>query len=238
MKVRKIEIIKSLGAFITAVAGVLVLIYIAFFSAVMNDSFLEKVNIRIGTHEKLGMSEEDLGKVARSMIYFTKGESDVLQVRVTMNGVERDFYNEKELLHIEDVRDLVREVRIFITVCGIVFVTGSIWAIWSKNVHKLAKGFLVGLGLVIILAAVVGVIAVIDMQAVIYGFHNLFFDNDLWLLDSRTDMVIWLFSHEMYGSAIARIGMWLACLLVPFTVASVIAIKKHRKCIGKETAEV
>ena len=238
MKVRKIEIIKSLGAFITAVAGVLVLIYIAFFSAVMNDSFLEKVNIRIGTHEKLGMSEEDLGKVARSMIYFTKGESDVLQVRVTMNGVERDFYNEKELLHIEDVRDLVREVRIFITVCGIVFVTGSIWAIWSKNVHKLAKGFLVGLGLVIVLAAVVGVIAVIDMQAVIYGFHNLFFDNDLWLLDSRTDMVIWLFSHEMYGSAIARIGMWLACLLVPFTVASVIVIKKHRKCIGKENAEV
>ena len=204
----------------------------------MNDSFLEEVNIKIGTHEKLGMSEEDLGRVARSMIYFTKGEVDVLQLTVTMNGEEREFYNEKELLHIEDVRNLVREVRIFIAVCGILCVIGSVWAIWSKNTDKLAKGFLAALGLVIILAAVVGVAAAIDMNAVINGFHELFVDNDLWMLSRRTDMVVWLFSHEMYGSAIARIGTRLACLLVPFTVASVFIIKKHGKCVRKENAEV
>ena len=126
MKKTIIKIIKNIGALITAMAGVLVIIYFAFFGAVMNDSFLADVNLEIGIHEKLEMSEEDLIAVAESMVYYTKGEVDTLQVRVTMGGVERDFYNERELLHIEDVRDLVREVRIFIIGCGVVFVIGTV----------------------------------------------------------------------------------------------------------------
>lgn len=164
----------------------------------MNDSFLADVNLEIGIHEKLEMSEEDLITVAQSMVYYTKGEVDTLQVRVTMGGVERDFYNERELLHIEDVRDLVREVRIFIIGCGIVFVIGTVALICSRDVTKLAKGFLISLGIVAALAAVIGLLAVEDINAVINGFHYLFFDNDLWKMNSQRDMVVWLFTQDMY----------------------------------------
>ncbi len=233
MKERMMAMVKNFGALITALAGVLVILYIAFFGAVMNDSFLKDINIRIGTHEKLGMSEEDLGKVAQSMVYFTKGEADTLQVRVTMNGVERDFYNEKEILHIEDVRDLVRNVRIFIAVCGVVCIAGICVLAVTKDLQKLAKAFLVSLGIVAAVAAFVGILALVDIQAVIHGFHYMFFDNDLWLMDPRKDMVIWLFSEGMYGNAIARIGIWLAVLLVPFTLLSAWSIKRQHK-ISKE----
>lgn len=242
MKERLIKCFKNVGAVITAMAGMLLLIYIAFFGAVMNESFLRDVNIELGTHEKLGMSEEDLAKVAESMVYFTKGEQDTLQVQVTMNGVERGFYNEKEIAHIEDVRDLVRSVRVFIGCCAVVFLAGTIALFCSKDVVKLARGFLISLGLVIVLALVIGVVATNDMQAVIYGFHHIFFDNDLWLMNAQKDMVIWLFSHDMYGSAIARIGIWLAVLIIPFTVLSVLAVRKDsvrnkKESIGKRKDE-
>lgn len=237
MKKTIVKVIKNTGALITAMAGILVLLYFAFFGAVMNDSFLADVNLEIGIHEKLGMSEEDLIKVAQSMVYYTKGEVDTLQVRVTMDGVERDFYNERELLHIEDVRDLVREVRIFIIGCGVVFLIGTVVLACTGDLVRLAKGYLIGLGLVAALAVLIGGIASVDINAVINGFHEIFFDNDLWIMNSRRDMVVWLFTHEMYGSAIARIGMWLAALLVPFTALSVVAVKKERSRTEKKELE-
>ena len=237
MKERIFKIVKNTVAHITALAGVIMILYIAFFGAVMNDSFLKDINIKIGIHEKLGMSEEDLGKVAQSMVYFTKGESDTLQVRVTMWGTERDFYNEKEILHIEDVRDLVRSVRIFVAGCGVVCILGTIILACRKELLKLAYAYLNSLVIVAAAAAAIGLFAVEDMQAVINGFHYLFFDNDLWLMDGRKDMVVWLFTEEMYGSAIVRIGIWLGVLLVPFAGLSVWKIKKEKSYEKNGNAE-
>ena len=227
MKVQMSKIIKNTVSHITALAGVIVILYIAFFGEVMNDSFLKDINIKIGMHEKLGMSEEDLGKVAQSMVYFTKGETDTLQVRVTMWGTERDFYNEKEILHIEDVRNLVRNVRAFVLGCGVICILGTIILVCTKDLSKLAYAFLNSLIMVAGIAAVIGLLAVVDIQSVINGFHYLFFNNDLWKMDGRKDMVVWLFTEEMYGSAIARIGIWLGVLLVPFTGLSVWKIRRE-----------
>lgn len=242
MRERLVKCLKNTGALISAMAGMLLLIYIAFFGAVMNESFLRDVNIKLGTHEQLGMSEEDLAEVAETMVHFTKGETDTLQVWVTMDGVERGFYNEKEIAHIEDVRELVKSVRIFVGCCAAVCLVGVILLSYTKNVDKLAGGFLISLGLVVAAAIVVGIVAVNDMQAVIYGFHHLFFDNDLWLMNKEQDMVIWLFSHDMYGSAIIRIGIWLAVLIIPFTVLSVWTVRrtfvvKKKERNGKKTDE-
>lgn len=225
------------GGIVTAMAGVLLLIYIAFFSAVMQPDFLKDVNIKLGTHTKLGMSEEDLEKVVNSMVFFTTGKQDTLQVRVTMHGVERNFYNEKEIAHIEDVRELVQKVRVCMIVCGIVWTLGTITLCCLKEKARLARGFLVSLSIVLLASMVIAIVAVIDMQAVVNGFHYLFFDNDLWWLDYRTDMVVWLFSNDMYGDAVVRIGVWLTVLLVPFTVCSVWTVKRERTKNKKELTE-
>ena len=56
-------------------------------------------------------------------------------------------------------------------------------------------------------------------------------------MNSQRDMVVWLFTQDMYGSAIARIGIWLAALLVPFTALSVVVIKREHNRVKKEKAE-
>lgn len=213
---------------ITAMAGMLLLIYIAFFSAVMRPEFLKDVNVKLGIHTKLGMSEADLEQVVNSMVYFTTGRQDSLQVRVVMNGIEQNFYNEKEIAHIEDVRELVQKVRVCMVGCVVIFVSGVILLLYKKEAVRLAAGFLIDLGIVLLAALAVAIVAVIDMQAVVNGFHYLFFDNDLWWLDYKTDMVVWLFTNDMYGDAIVRIGIWLGGLLVPFTVLSVLAVRRQR----------
>lgn len=221
---------KILGI-MTALAGILMIIYISFFATVVKDSFLHETNRKLHIAEYLQMSEDDLDAVTTSMVSFVMGKQDALQVQVEMAGVERGFFNEKEIVHIEDVRDLIQNLRIFIIGCGIVFLAGTVY-LWKKQqLSYLAKGYFIGLLFVVGLAIVVGIFAVLDITMVINGFHYLFFDNDLWLMNPATDKVIYLFTEDMYLDAIIRIGGCLGALLLLVSIGAICMLIKSRKSL-------
>ena len=219
---------KILGI-ITALAGILIIIYISFFTTVVKDSFLHETNRKLHIAEYLQMSEEDLDSVTTSMVSFVMGKQDTLQVQVEMAGVERGFFNEKEIVHIEDVRDLISNLRIFITGCGIVFLAGTLYLWKKKQLPYLAKGYFIGLLFVIVLVMIVSILAIADITTVINGFHYLFFDNDLWIMNPATDKVIYLFTEDMYLDAIIRIGGCLGALLFVATVGVLVIFKKNNR---------
>uniref|UniRef100_UPI0040564481 TIGR01906 family membrane protein n=1 Tax=Agathobacter sp. TaxID=2021311 RepID=UPI0040564481 len=216
---------KILGI-ITALAGILIIIYISFFATVVKDSFLHETNRKLHIAEYLQMSEEDLEAVTTSMVSFVMGEQETLQVQVEMAGVERGFFNEKEIVHIGDVRDLISSLRMFITVCGIVFLVGTLYLWKNRQLPYLAKGYFIGLLFVAVLAMVVGILAVTDITMVINGFHYLFFDNDLWIMNPATDKVIYLFTEDMYLDAIIRIGGCLGILLLGAMAGALVILKR------------
>lgn len=219
---------KFLGI-ITALAGILIMIYISFFATVVKDSFLHETNRKLHIAEYLQMSEEDLDAVTTSMVSFVMGKKEELQVQVEMAGIERGFFNEKEIVHIEDVRDLIVNLRIFIIICSIIFCSGTFYLWKKKRLQDLAKGYFIGLFFVFVLALVIGILAVTDITMVINGFHYLFFDNDLWIMNPATDKVIYLFTEDMYFDAIIRIGGCLGILLLVATIGAVIILTKSRK---------
>lgn len=210
---------KILGI-ITALAGIFIIIYISFFTTVVKDSFLHETNRKLHIAEYLQMSEEDLDAVTTSMVSFVMGRQDTLQVQVEMAGVERGFFNEKEIVHIEDVRNLISGIRIFIMGCVIVFFAGTLYFWRKKQLFYLAKGYFVGLLFVIVLAMVVGILAVADITMVINGFHYLFFDNDLWIMNPATDKVVYLFTEDMYLDAVIRVGGCLGIVLFITTICA------------------
>lgn len=44
-------------------------------------------------------------------------------------------------------------------------------------------------------------------------FHQLFFTNDLWLLNPATDLMINLFPEAFFSHLVIRILLWFLCLL-------------------------
>jgi integral membrane protein (TIGR01906 family) len=75
----------------------------------------------------------------------------------------------------------------------------------------LARGYLGSLGLIVVLAAVVAVLCVIDFTQVFTTFHHIFFDNDLWILDPRKDNLINIMQEDVFSDAAMWIaGIWLA----------------------------
>ena len=223
------QIQSNLLGVLIALAGIFVIIYISFFSTVIKDSFLHETNRKFHIAEKLHMTDEDLDAVTTSMVSFVMGKNDVLQVEVTMEGIQRGFFNEKEIVHIEDVRDLIQNLHVFIVMCGVIFCIGTFY-LWRKGkLIYLAKGYFVGLLLILALVLLVGVFVITDITAVINGFHYLFFDNDLWIMNPMTDKVVYLFTEDMYLDAIIRIGSCLGGMLFITTIGATIILKKSKK---------
>lgn len=165
----------------------------------------------------------------RFVFIYRSGKKEELQVQVEMAGVELGFFNEKEIVHIEDVRDLITSLRIFITGCSIVFFIGTFYLWKKKRLQDLAKGYFVGLFFVLVLALVIGIFSLTDITMVINGFHYLFFDNDLWIMNPATDKVIYLFTEDMYFDAIIRIGGCLGTLLFVTTIGMIAILRKNNE---------
>lgn len=183
---------------ISALAGILLIILIAVNCIFIQDSFLNGTNERYKVHKNLSMSEEDLQQVVHAMISYVKGQADSPQVVVTIKDAEVEFFNQKELGHLADVQSLMRKLAVGAVILALVFIGGEVFLFMKKDYKYMVQGVF---GAWIILAAcviVVGIIAVIDIELVITGFHRLCFSNENWVLNPALDRSVWMFRTNMY----------------------------------------
>ena len=120
-------------------------------------------------------------------------------------GVDRDLFNEREVLHMIDVKGLIRGVSFwqqtsFYTMVGLAVVglavtgRGRTLQLFSRG---LFRGSVFALGLLIVL----GIGSLVGFEALFERFHFLSFSNDLWRLDPRRDYLIRIFPEGFFLSA-------------------------------------
>ena len=156
-----------------------------------------------------GISPEDLRQVALDLrSYFNSGD-EPLSVRTRMFGSERDLFNEKEVLHMYDVKRLLWGVYVACAVSAalLVVLTASGFARqWRAHVPVLARRALWGGGLTVGLLVAFGLVATVGFDALFLLFHRVSFANDFWQLDPRTDYLVLLFPQGFWFDA----TMWAA----------------------------
>ena len=72
----------------------------------------------------------------------------------------------------------------------------------------------------------------VDFNAAFIKFHEIFFDNDLWLLDLRTDVLIQMFPEEFFNEmAVAYLTWMLSSLVIPAlaALAGLIVTRRREK---------
>ena len=117
------RIYKIMGS-ISALAGILLLIYTAVCGFIINDSFLNHTNGKYNIYKKLSMTSKDLEKAVHGMISYVKGK---------------------------------------------------IFLIIKKEYDAIRKGIYMAWAILGILVGIIAVMAFIDINFVVTGFHRLFF---------------------------------------------------------------
>ena len=162
------------------------------------------------------MTMDDLLDVTDEMMAFLRGKRENLHVYTTMGGEYREFFNDREIAHMEDVRGLfigglwLRRIGILITLCfaALAYFWGRKSAERTEALKRLIpKSLCIGTGAVFAVAlALIGIIST-DFSKYFIVFHKIFFNNDLWVLDPRTDMLINIVPEGFFFDTAARIAL-------------------------------
>ena len=183
---------------------------------------------KLGTAEDIGISHDDAVRAMQVLLDYLKGKRDDIDLTVRRDGMEISFYNEKEYLHMIDVRALYRTAKLvgFIGAgAGLSFMILSL--IFAKDARKdILDGYILGNFIFFGILLALGLFAAIDFDTFWVSFHRVFFSNDLWLMDPYTDNMILLCEEEMFFDLVIRIA---ACSLIVIGAMLVTAVIWRKK---------
>ena len=180
------------------------------------------------TYAQVDMEPEDLHEVTRHMIRYMQGREPDLQILTTVGGEERYFFSEIEIRHMVDVHDLfavgmiLRNVLVvlFLLTLGLFLVRGRVWMRTLFRSWQIgAVAVLAGLG------ALVAAIA-INWQHAFVVFHEIFFDNDYWILDVNVDLLVNIVPYPFFIAVSVFIGVFFAAGLGLLFLGSTLALKR------------
>ena len=162
--------------------------------------------------EVTGIERAELDRSAREIVrYFEHSQSEeLLDIRVQRGDETIALFNQREILHMADVRDLFRLVY-RIHEFALVYVVAYIAAVylWSRerSMRRLAReGITAGIATVSILSlAAIGVL--LGFDALFEQFHLLSFSNDFWQLDPRTDRLVQMFPMGFWFDVTLAVGV-------------------------------
>ena len=126
--------------------------------------------------EETGFSDEELLEVAQGFIRY---------INTGQQGSEFEIFNDREIVHLEDVRDLVLvNYRLQEATLGFLIIFAIVGVIWRRKrfASFLARMLVRGSIFTIALLAVLGVVALVNFRWLFNAFHHLFFSGDSWIL--------------------------------------------------------
>jgi len=153
-----------------------------------------------------GLSEVELNKAAIGLIDYFNSDEEYISVTVVKDGEPFDLFNQQEVVHLKDVKGLVRMVnRLWLGTLIYVATYAGVCLFWQRRKHwrRLAWGLVGGSGIALGMMLAMGIgSTVLDFGQVFTQFHFIAFTNELWMLDPTKDYLIMLFPEKFWYDAI------------------------------------
>ena len=209
-----------------AASLVLFLLSVSILIPTFNMSFFKYQNKKNGTYEHVKMEENDLLEVTRHMLRYMSGKEKQLNIETNVNGEKRMFFSEREIMHMEDVKDLYSVCFVVRNVTFVLFAAVITLMIVKKKIKFFANcvkyACISSFSLIAVLIAVIA----FNFERAFEIFHKIFFNNDMWLLDLDTDLLINILPESFFIDIAVFIAAIFVGSLIAVTAASFISVKK------------
>ena len=159
--------------------------------------------------EKTSIELTNLRKIGKEIRTYFQNNDEYLSVETTINNQMRFLFNQREIYHMKDVKNLINFIDAIGLIIGCVFIIFSLILVfydhnWKETLLRLIllRG-LFSASLVILIS--ITFLAFFDYFFVL--FHEISFSNDLWILNPKTDYLIMLFPESFFRDATYAIGL-------------------------------
>lgn len=186
-------------------------------------------NFYVKSYEKNGVVDisnrtlEELDTITEDLFIYIKDKGD--------EKVLKPYFNDMEIEHMKDVKELFRKGYILKYLSLIISIIALFFSIKNKKwliEEGVFKGIFIWWGLM----ALLFLFTLLDFNKYFTYFHLIFFDNDLWLLDPNTDLLIQMLPEEFFISIFRRIVLFFSLSLAIIQIISYIIMKKEEDNSG------
>ncbi len=180
-----------------------------------------------------GINHDELRNVYQHLIDFYNLKVDSPQVTVSRGGEMIDIFSEKELIHLEDIKNLiqldymVQRIALIIMVVGVIVLLFLLKEKWRVLIKGLIWGSIITFGIMIALV----LWAAFGFEQLFLLFHFISFSNEFWILDPAKDYLIMLFPEQFFFDAalFGFIAVIIQSILIG--IAAYITLKVSRRSI-------
>ena len=194
--------------------------------------YYEKEYAKYGVLNDVHMEMDDLLDVTDEMMAYLRGSREDLHVPTIVDGQPREFFNDREIAHMEDVRGLflgglaLRRISLGLIVACVILLL-----LLKADIRRvLPKMICIGSALFFAVLAVLAGIISTDFNQYFIMFHHIFFNNDLWMLNPDTDLLINIVPEPFFMDTAARIAMtYGVSVLTVFAICFIILYYYRKK---------
>lgn len=199
------------------ISGILAIIFYNCFNLNFYKSFYQKENLA----PKIGTTYEELIKNTTNLL-------DYLNHKAILN---LDWYTDKDILHMQDVRTLYSlsyKTMIFLIVVFTISTILLIILCKKRTIFYITNTFNKVLLAFIIVIGILSCIISYNFTSFWIKFHQLLFSNDLWLLSPDESNLIQMVPEEFFISLITTIILHIFILFISLFILNTV-VKKRMK---------
>ena len=148
------------------------------------------------------LAELDLEKIATGLISYFNSDEEYISHTVMKGGEPFELFNEKEVIHLKDVKGLIW-LDYWVLLGTLIYALGYalVSLLWRKDWRRLAWGVVGGGGITLALMLALGLGTLLGFDQLFWQFHLISFANELWQLDPTKDYLIMLFPQGFWYDA-------------------------------------
>lgn len=173
--------------------------------------------------EYTGIQRDDLLDAGAEIRDYFSNDEERLIIRTFVLGVMvESLYNQREITHMRDVKDLVKNVYRLQEIIGLYLLAFAAVGFYMSRrrfadslLRVVSRGGAVTLGLVV----AVGLLSLVAFNQLFLLFHLVSFSNDFWQLDPRRDYLIAMFPQDFFFDATILIALSTIVMALLFAFA-------------------
>lgn len=200
------------------ISSILAVIFYVCFDINFYKDFYQKENLA----SSIGTSSDNLINNTQNLLnYLNKKEQ-----------LNTDWFSEKDILHMVDVKNLYTFSHNIMIYCFITFILSTIIIILilrGKSLIYITKIFNKVLLLFIVLIGGLSTIIAYNFNSFWIKFHTTLFSNDLWLLSPNESNLIKMVPEEFFISLITKIIIYILILFILLFTSNIVIRKKLTK---------
>jgi integral membrane protein (TIGR01906 family) len=202
----------------------LVLLFTGVEIATRDDGFFRQQYEENNVMDNTGMTVDTLMEVTHQIQDYLFGQRGDLQLTAPIHGEEVEVFNEREIIHMEDVEVLFQK-GLWIRNTALAFLAMVISYAITKKRPFVWKALLGGCVLLVVGGGLLGLLLYLDFDRYFVLFHEIFFANDYWMLDPTDSVLINMVPLPFFINIVKRILMWTGLGTALMVLASVLALK-------------